>query len=177
MTRAEILDCLTDRPCDSCKFHESGRCERWNCVFEEKPDDAEESRETDDYENEIADLQNRLDIAEYDRDRWKEKVTVLEEKLKSLSAEPCEDCVSLRDVIRTIDWWVYYREPDCRQLVIWLKERINELPSVTPKQTDALDKIRAEIKEQYGGCGLINDGLDMALSIIDKYKAERGEKE
>ena len=41
MTRAEILDCLTDRPCDSCKFHESGRCERWDCVFEEKPDDAE----------------------------------------------------------------------------------------------------------------------------------------
>ena len=41
MTRAEILNCLTDRPCDSCKFHESGRCERWECVFEEKPDDAE----------------------------------------------------------------------------------------------------------------------------------------
>ena len=42
MTRAEILNCLTDRPCDVCKFHESGRCERWNCVFEEKPDDAED---------------------------------------------------------------------------------------------------------------------------------------
>jgi hypothetical protein len=41
MTRAEILDCLTDRPCEVCKFHESGRCERWDCVFEEKPDDAE----------------------------------------------------------------------------------------------------------------------------------------
>ena len=36
MTRAEILDCLTDRPCEVCKFHESGRCERWDCVFEEK---------------------------------------------------------------------------------------------------------------------------------------------
>ncbi len=42
MTRAEILNCLTDRPCDSCKFHESGRCERWDCVFEEKPDDCED---------------------------------------------------------------------------------------------------------------------------------------
>lgn len=41
MTRAEILDCLTDRPCDVCRFHESGRCERWDCVFEEKPDDVE----------------------------------------------------------------------------------------------------------------------------------------
>lgn len=38
-----------------------------------------------------------------------------------------------------------------------------------------LEKIRAEIKEQYGGCGLINDGLDMALSIIDKYMAESEE--
>lgn len=43
MTRAEILDCLTDRPCDSCKFHESGRCERWDCVFEEEPDDCEDA--------------------------------------------------------------------------------------------------------------------------------------
>ena len=32
-----------------------------------------------------------------------------------------------------------------------------------------LEQIRAEIKEQYGGCGLINDGLDIALSIIDKH--------
>ena len=47
MTRAEILDCLTDRPCEVCKFHESGRCERWDCVFEEKPDDAEESEDTE----------------------------------------------------------------------------------------------------------------------------------
>ena len=39
MTRAEILDCLTDRPCEVCKFHESGRCERWDCVFEEKSDE------------------------------------------------------------------------------------------------------------------------------------------
>ena len=42
MTRAEILDCLTDRPCEVCKFHESGRCERWDCVFEEKPDEPEQ---------------------------------------------------------------------------------------------------------------------------------------
>lgn len=35
-----------------------------------------------------------------------------------------------------------------------------------------LERISAEIKEQYGGCGLINDGLDIALSIIDKYLAE-----
>lgn len=40
------------------------------------------------------------------------------------------------------------------------------------EQEPILNKIRAEIKEQYGGCGLINDGLDIALSIIDKYMEE-----
>lgn len=43
MTRAEILKCLTDRPCEVCRFHESGKCERWDCVFEEKPDDCDDA--------------------------------------------------------------------------------------------------------------------------------------
>lgn len=42
MTRAEILNCLTDRPCEVCKFHSDGHCSVWDCVFEEKPDDAED---------------------------------------------------------------------------------------------------------------------------------------
>lgn len=38
---------------------------------------------------------------------------------------------------------------------------------------DVLDKIRAEIEQaRYG---LVNDGLDIALNIIDKYKAETEE--
>lgn len=40
--------------------------------------------EEDDYENEIKDLYNRLDIAEYDKERLKEEVTRFEEKIKAL---------------------------------------------------------------------------------------------
>lgn len=43
---------------------------------------AEPCREADDYENEIADLHNRLDIAEYDKERYKEEITTLEAKNK-----------------------------------------------------------------------------------------------
>ena len=32
-----------------------------------------------------------------------------------------------------------------------------------------IDKIRAEIESHICGCGLYNDGLDMAIKIIDKY--------
>ena len=39
------------------------------------------------------------------------------------------------------------------------------------EQEPVIDKIRAEIEQaRYG---LINDGLDVALQIIDKYKAEQ----
>ena len=43
---------------------------------------AEPCREADDYENEITDLHNRLDIAEYDKERYKEEITILEAKNK-----------------------------------------------------------------------------------------------
>lgn len=39
MTRDEILACLTDRPCTVCKFHSEEGCGKWNCVFEEEPED------------------------------------------------------------------------------------------------------------------------------------------
>ncbi len=32
-----------------------------------------------------------------------------------------------------------------------------------------ISKIRADISSHVGGCGLYNDGLDMAISIIDKH--------
>ena len=32
-----------------------------------------------------------------------------------------------------------------------------------------ISKIRADISNHVGGCGLYNDGLDMAISIIDKH--------
>ena len=41
------------------------------------------------------------------------------------------------------------------------------------EQEPILEKIRAEIEQaRYG---LVNDGLDIALNIIDKYKAESEE--
>lgn len=43
---------------------------------------AEPCREADDYENEIADLHNRLDIAKYDKERYKEEITTLETENK-----------------------------------------------------------------------------------------------
>ena len=42
----------------------------------------EPCREADDYENEIADLHNRLDIALYDKERYKEEITALEAEIK-----------------------------------------------------------------------------------------------
>lgn len=58
--------------------------------FEDAMDALEQEpcRETDDYENEIEDLHNRLDIAEYDKERLREEVTNLEEKIKALEQEP-----------------------------------------------------------------------------------------
>jgi hypothetical protein len=29
------MDCLVDRPCDTCKHHQSGHCDMWACVFDE----------------------------------------------------------------------------------------------------------------------------------------------
>ena len=58
------------------------------------------TREFEDYENEIEDLHNRLDIAEYDKERLREEVTNLEAKIQALSQAPCEDEVR-RDWLMT----------------------------------------------------------------------------
>ena len=34
---------------------------------------------------------------------------------------------------------------------------------------DALNEVRAEIESHIGGCGYLNDGLDLAIQIIDKH--------
>lgn len=36
MTDKELLDCLTDRPCAVCRFHEEKGCTEWECVFDER---------------------------------------------------------------------------------------------------------------------------------------------
>ena len=42
MTSKELLACITDRPCDACKYHGENGCSKWNCVFDEQPDDSED---------------------------------------------------------------------------------------------------------------------------------------
>lgn len=96
---------------------------------------AEPYREADDYENEIADLHNRLDITEYDKERLREEVTVLEEKLKALSAEPCEDAISRQAAQDYIaEYLSQYLYDDVRAAVEVIDEYIGELPPVTPQQ-------------------------------------------
>lgn len=64
-----------------------------NTILNELPSvTSQEPREVEDYENEIADLHNRLDIAEYDKERLREEVTNLEAKIKAQEQEPCDKC-------------------------------------------------------------------------------------
>ena len=37
---------------------------------------------------------------------------------------------------------------------------------------NVLEQIRAEIASHIGGCGFLNDGLDLALEIIDKHMGD-----
>ena len=107
----------------------------------------------------------------FDVDENEKDIEAFEMAIQALSEEPCEDAISRQ----AVDDAIYDYSRSCDVNYGQIMERIDKIPSVKSKQTDALDKIRAEIKEQYGGCGLINDGLDMALSIIEKYMAESEE--
>lgn len=83
---------------------------------------AEPCREADDYENEIADLHNRLDIAEYDKERYKEEITTLEAENKgewiSVSERLPEDrqsvlvwCPQYKNIycayLEKGQWWIF----------------------------------------------------------------------
>ena len=56
MTREEILACLTDRPCTVCKFNSENGCGKWNCVFEEEPEDKPVSAILDDMKSGVDSL-------------------------------------------------------------------------------------------------------------------------
>ena len=93
--------------------------------------------------------------------------------IEALSAEPC-DCISREEVLR-INNSHHGEMPNHINHQIW--EEIKALPSIQPKsKTDVLDKIRAEIKEESRFCPL-TEGLERAIEIIDKYKAERNKNE
>ena len=90
----------------------------------------------------------------------------VEEIVKALDQEPCEDAVSRQAVLDLVnsDW-----KHEC------LETDVASLPSVNPQES-ILDKIRTEI-EQVVNQEKFHDekwalGLKYALHIIDKYKAE-----
>ena len=98
------------------------------CEYKEQ----EPCREADDCENEISDLHNRLDIVEYDKERLREEVTTLEEKLKGLSAEPCEDAISIEEAIHCLEQLV----TDMPQLKLYAQkvaDAMRDLHPVYPK--------------------------------------------
>lgn len=41
--------------------------------------------------------------------------------------------------------------------------------AISALEQEPLENIRAEIASHIGGCGFLNDGLDVALRIIDKH--------
>ena len=98
----------------------------------------EPCREADDYENEISDLYNHLDIVEYDKERLREEVTTLEEKLKGLSAELC-DAISRQAAIdamcalcntgETLKENPWRDNPHIDAII----DALDNLPSVTPQ--------------------------------------------
>lgn len=79
----------------------------------------------------------------------------IDRAIKALEQEPCEDCISRK------------RLKECfHKNVVGSKvfdELIDMQPSVNPQES-VLDKIRADIMSK--------DGLEEALEIIDKYRAE-----
>lgn len=75
----------------------------------QEAEDEQEPREVVDYENEIADLYNRLDIAEYDKEILREEVTNLETKIKALKQEPkTGHWIALND-----DYFDWYECSEC----------------------------------------------------------------
>ena len=106
--------------------------------------------------------------------------------LRALEREPCEDAVSRKAVLDAMsDTWKHIcfvarrKHPTKGEEAVYsdMCGTINRVPPVTPKPLDTvLDEIRAEIDEQYDRVYPYNiscaEGLEMALEIIDKYKAE-----
>lgn len=91
--------------------------------------------------------------------------------IKALKQESCDDCISRQAVFDKM------KERD-EELSSICRRDIRELLNVIPQQGPILEKIRAEIEaEKNAGCHTqYAGGLDFALSIIDKYKAESEEE-
>ena len=168
MTRAEILNCLTDRPCDVCRFHESGKCERWNCVFEEKPDDAEDCEDEGMTREEASFI-----LANIDRRVCDEELSeALDMAIEALSTEPCEDAIS-RQVIKEQMIEYGFSAPD-----MTVTEFVEDVLPVTPKQKVGYISIddAMSVFDDYM-CGDIDEaGAEIFLEML-KDKAESEDNE
>ena len=77
----------------------------------------------------------------------------------------CDDAISRADAIGAI-----YKANDDGLLFDRVLNKIKALPSVTPSR-QVIEDIKADI--EAARYGLINDGLDVALQIIDKHTEGR----
>ena len=94
----------------------------------------------------------------------------VEEIVKALEQEPCEDAVSRQAVIELCEgWWLGHTKEDD------FATEVRALPTVTQKpETDILDKIRAELHataemHEDGDYYLRDEWID---EYFDKYKEE-----
>ena len=96
---------------------------------------------------------------------------VIQSAIKALEQEHCEDAISRQMVLDYL-----FRPYSNEELYsnIDIAKLIKELPSVIPKRTNVLDKIKAEIEKMptdYCGGYIGLDKKDV-LQVIDKYKVE-----
>ena len=123
----------------------------------------------------------------FDGDKWRQSIVVVS---KWLEQEPC-DCISRQGAIDALGYNISitsdegldeYR-PVLKEMIEKIYDtqvaQIKALPSIQPK-TEVLDKIRADIEQLRADLmtsgGVYEHsayGLDYAMQIIDKYKAEK----
>lgn len=138
-----------------------------------------EVKETKEIFKEILDAKSQFDAYGIESTEYNLKVSKkffdgLETAVKALEQEPCEDCISRKAVLDLVEDMTDQFGVEHRVITEGV---ISMLPPVTPKpKTDVLDKIRAEIEQEYLAEGHLSDywdAIDKCLQIVDKYKAEK----
>lgn len=69
MTTTELLSCLTDRPCEACRFHNENGCNRWACAFDEMPTGPEPKQGKDIYDRLLNMLNDTRELLQQLEDR------------------------------------------------------------------------------------------------------------
>ena len=145
----------------------------------------------------IEQLENMiLLIRQNGKDWWDERdIPILEEVIKSMQTEPCEDTISRQTILDKIkevcfskEWIEYRVNYGSNGTRDYLISFIENLPSVQPAQK-VLKKIKAEIEHEANSCNIImgededayewgkHNAYTHVLFIIDKYMAESEDKE